>query len=220
MNPRTGVLTTTATICLLAGCSTSSHGGSSAPSPTASASTSSEPTADPSPTYPPGPEGDIDKKADTAGWEYDSLYATASDYVQDICDSLPDQPDNGSPAQWLAESGNMEGDGAKILTYGIPKLCPRWKSTITSAAAGTYDRWISTGEWEIKNHPSSSGKTQEAAPGTYRATGTFSNCYWERTTAAGNIIANQYVTQARTLTVTLRSGELFKNECGNFKPVK
>ncbi|MFE7236388.1 hypothetical protein ACFVAF_38480 [Streptomyces sp. NPDC057596] len=185
-----------------------------------------EPTAEPEetePEYPPGPEGEIDEKADTEGWEYDSLYDSASDYVQDICDSLPDQTETASPAQWLAEAGFMEDDGAKILTFGVPKLCPKWTKTVKAAVSGTYERWISRGEFDVKAKPKpfrSGDDVQEIGPGTYQAKGKFSNCYWERTTQSGNIIANQFVTQARVLTVTLRVGDLFKNDgCGTFKPV-
>ncbi|MFJ4513042.1 hypothetical protein [Streptomyces sp. NPDC088816] len=194
--------------------------------PTVTATPEESDTAEPEetePEYPPGPEGEIDEKADAEGWEYDSLYDSASDYVQDICDSLPDQTETASPAQWLAEGQNMSDDEAKILTFGVPKLCPKWAKTVKAAVSGTYERWISRGEFEVKAKPKpfrSEDDVQEIGPGTYQAKGKFSNCYWERTTQSGNIIANQFVTQARVLTVTLRVGELFKNEgCGTFKPV-
>ncbi|MFF7889516.1 hypothetical protein ACH40F_53565 [Streptomyces sp. NPDC020794] len=67
--------------------------------------------------------------------------------------------------------------------------------------------------------PRTTSDVQEIGPGTYQAKGEFSDCYWERTSQSGNIIENKFVTQARALTVTLRVGELFKNECGTFKPV-
>lgn len=194
------------------------------------AATSSTPGSDESaapesaePEYPPGPEGAIDRKADTEGWTYDdSTYASASEFVQDICDSLPEQSKNWSPAQWLAEGGYMDADGQKILKFGVPKLCPKWMPTVKAAVSGDYERYISSGEYEVKAHPKPSkagADVEEVAPGTYRATGRFEDCYWERTAANGDIIANQFVTQARELTVTLRAGELFKNDCGTFKPV-
>ncbi|MFF4442618.1 hypothetical protein [Streptomyces sp. NPDC001621] len=174
--------------------------------------------------YPPGPEGEIDEKSDTEGWEYDGLYSSASEYVQDICESLPDQSKDGSAAQWLAESNNMEGDGEKILKFGVPKLCPKWAKTVKAAASGDYERWILSGEYEVKTNPKpydpdAELDVQEIKPGTYVASGRIEDCYWERTAANGDIIANQFVTQATRLTVTLQAGELFKNECGPFKPV-
>jgi hypothetical protein len=176
------------------------------------------------PEYAPGPEGEIDRKADEEGWVYDSLYSSASAYVQDICESLPSQTKNWSPEQWLAEAGYMDADGAKILKFGVPKLCPKWTKTVTAAASGDYERYISSGEYEVKTDPApydpdSGSDVQEIPPGTYVASGHFSDCYWERTAANGDIIANQAVTQATRLTVTLRAGELFKNDCGTFKPV-
>ncbi|MFC8370676.1 hypothetical protein [Streptomyces sp. NPDC057238] len=171
-----------------------------------------------------GPEGEINAKADAEGWVYDSLYGSAAEYVQDMCDSLPDQAEDWSPAQWLAEGGYMTDDGEAILKFGVPKLCPEWSKTVKAAASGNYERWISGGEYEVKANPApfdpeSESDVQEIGPGTYRAKGEFSDCYWERTSQSGDIIANQFVTQARTLTVTLQAGELFKNDCGTFKPV-
>lgn len=177
------------------------------------------------PVYPPGPEGDIDRAADEGGWVYDdSTYASASAFVQDICDSLPEQSKNWSPAQWLAEGGYLDDDSASILDVGVPKLCPKWKKTLKAAEDGTYVRYISSGDFEVKAHPKpydqdSDSDVEEIAPGTYEARGEFKDCYWERTSKSGDILENRFVTQARVLTVTLRVGELFKNDCGTFKPV-
>lgn len=217
-----------AVVVLASGCGGGSGKADSKPStPATSASAEETDTAVPEDTateYPDTPEGDIDKKADEEGWVYDSLYDSASAFVKDICDSLPDQSKNWSGAQWLAESGNMHDDGKEILEFGVPKMCPKWTKTVKAAVSGDYVRYISSGEYEVKAHPKpydpdSDSDVQEIAPGTYVARGHFSDCYWERTAADGNIIANQFVTQATRLTVTLRVGELFKNECGTFKPV-
>jgi hypothetical protein len=106
----------------------------------------------------------------------------------------------------------------------VPKLCPKWSKTLKSAEAGTYVRYIGSGEYEVKAHPKpydpeSDSDVQEIKPGTYVARGEISDCYWERTAPDGTIIANNFVTQARVITVTLGVGELFKNDCGMFKPV-
>ncbi|MCQ9706133.1 MULTISPECIES: hypothetical protein [Streptomyces] len=212
-----------AAVAVLVGCGGGSDKADAKPSKESAPTATPEEldTAEPKetePEYPPGPEGAIDEKADIEGWEYGSAYDSAPDYVQDICDSLPKQ-DASSPAQWLAESGNMEGDDGKILTFGMPKLCPEWSKTVKAAVSGTYERWISLGEFDVKAHPKLGDDVQEIGPGTYQAKGKFSGCYWERTTLSGDIIANQFVSQARVLTVTLRAGELFKNGCGTFKPV-
>jgi hypothetical protein len=180
---------------------------------------------EPTPEYPPGPEGEIDAKADSSGWVYDSLYSSASEFVQDMCDSLPEQSENWSPEQWLAEGGYLDGDGKAILSFGIPKLCPTWSKTLKAAVSGSYDRYISGGEYEVVKKPApydpdSDSDVQQIGPGTYQVKGEISDCYWERTSQSGDIIDNQFVTQARKITVTLRVGELFKNDgCGTFRPV-
>ncbi|MFF3208328.1 hypothetical protein [Streptomyces sp. NPDC002962] len=214
----------------LSGCGGGTEAGDAKPSVTASASPSETvdtavPEVETEPEYPPGPEGAIDEKADTEGWVYDSLYASASAFVQDMCDSLPEQSKDWSPAQWLAEGGYMDDDGKAILGFGIPKLCPKWTKTLKAAVSGDYERYISGGDFEVKKHPkpfdtSGDSDVQEIGPGTYVAKGEISDCYWERTSSSGDIIDNQFVTQARKITVTLRVGELFKNDgCGTFKPV-
>ncbi|WP_148088579.1 hypothetical protein [Streptomyces sp. PanSC9] len=221
-----------AAVLMLGGCggSTSDEEGKAKPPPPTPTVEDSPawdtalPTAEePAAEYAPGPEGAIDQKADEESWMWDSDYSSASEYVQDMCDSLPSQSKDTSPAQWLAEAGYMDEDGQKILKYGVPKLCPKWTQTIKAAVSGDYPRYISGGEYEVKTNPApydpdSGSDVQEIGPGTYVATGHFSDCYWERTDANGNIIDNQFVTQATRLTVTLQVGELFKNECGTFKP--
>jgi hypothetical protein len=217
-----------AAVAALAGCG-GSDGGGKASAPASSSTPSKDPVTEvpeeTEPAYPPGPEGDIDRKADEEGWVYDSLYTSASGFVHDICDSLPvSAKDGASRPQWLAEGGYLADDGEAILKFGVPKLCPKWTKTLAQAASGDYERWITSGEYEVKAHPKpydpdSDSDVQEIGPGTYRARGEFSDCYWERSSQSGDIIENKFVTQARVLTVTLRVGELFKNECGTFKPV-
>lgn len=219
-----------AAVVLVAGCggggdeaSPKAGGASASSAPASPVESSSAPVVDPGPVYPAGPEGDIDRAADENGWVYDSLYGSASEFVQDICDSLPDSAKDGaSRPQWLAESGNMADDGQEILELGIPKLCPKWTKTLKAAVSGDYERWISSGDYVVVAKPAPydpDADVQEIAPGSYEARGEFSDCYWERTSQSGDIIENKFVTQARVLSVTLRVGELFKNECGTFRPV-
>ncbi|MER5618884.1 hypothetical protein [Streptomyces sp. NPDC002215] len=96
---------------------------------------SSEP--EPSVEYPAAPEGDIDRLTDEKGWVVDDLYPAASDFVADICESLPvSAADSSSRPQWLAESGNMDGDGKAVLQAGIPMLCPKWTPVLKQAVPG------------------------------------------------------------------------------------
>jgi hypothetical protein len=213
---------------VLAGCGGGSDEGS-AGTPSTAVSVSEVASSAPvpevtEPEYPPGPAGEVDRKADEEGWTVDELYASASEFVDDICVSLPDQGEGGSRGQWLAESGNLDGDGKAVLTFGVPKMCPKWAATVRDAVSGHYDRWIGLGDFEVVSDPApydpeAEADVQQIGPGTYEASGRFKDCYWERTSQGGDIIANRFVTQARKIRVTLRVGELFKNDCGPFKPV-
>jgi hypothetical protein len=216
-------------VVVLAGCSSADDGGggregsgSAAARETATETVESAPE-EPEAEYPPGPEGDIDRKADAEGWEVDSTYDSASEFVDDMCVSLPDEGRAGvSRAQWLDEGGYLLGDSAAILKFGVPKLCPKWTKTVKAAESGDYERAVTVGDWEVVADPAPydpEEDVQQMRPGTYRAVGRFEDCYWERTSEDGDIIDNQFVTQARTLTVTLRAGELFSNDCGVFTRV-
>ncbi|WP_267245247.1 hypothetical protein [Streptomyces sp. PR69] len=60
-----------------------------------------------------------------------------------------------------------------------------------------------------------------AGPGTYQVSGKLEDCCWERTRQDGTIIDNQFASQARKITVTVRAGELFKSDgCGTWSLVK
>jgi hypothetical protein len=225
------VVAVAAAVTVVAGCGGGSDQADAEVSPSVSSPAVTPSSAEPevvapsTPEYPPGPEGEIDAKADTEGWVYDTIYSSASAFVQDICDSLPVSAiDGASRPQWLVESGQMDGDGEAMLSFGIPKLCPKWTKTVKAAVSGDYERWYGAGDYEVVKNPApydpeADSDVLQMGPGTYRATGKFEDCYWERTSAGGDIIENQFVTQARRITVTLRVGELFRNECGVFKPV-
>ncbi|MFD3336136.1 hypothetical protein ACFWV1_26335 [Streptomyces sp. NPDC058700] len=182
-----------------------------------------DPYATEEPIYAAGPEGEIDKLADEKGWEYDGLYSTASAFVKDICESLPVSAiDGASRPQWLAGSGNLDGDGKAILQAGIPKLCPKWMPTLKQAVAGDYDRWFTSGTYVVSSKPAAEGQDEMIPPGTYRAEGRMENCYWERTSEAGEILDNNFATSARKITVTIRSsdGQFTSEGCAVWKPVK
>lgn len=111
---------------------------------------SSEP--EPSVEYPATPEGDIDRLADEKGWVVDDLYPAASDFVADTCESMPvSAVDGASRPQWLAESGNMDGDGKAVLQARIPKLCPKWTPVMKQAVSGRYDRWFGDGTYVVSS---------------------------------------------------------------------
>ncbi|MFE7547055.1 hypothetical protein [Streptomyces gardneri] len=176
-----------------------------------------DPYATEEPVYAAGPEGEIDQAAAEKGWE--SGVYEPSELVAAVCKDLVSGPEERgqSPAQWLAEGMRMEGDDKHILLLGIPKLCPKWTSAVKAAAAGKYERWFGDGTYVV-----SSKDADGIPPGTYRAEGAMENCYWERTTEGGEIIANNFATSARKITVTIRSsdGQFTAQECATWKPVK
>ncbi|MGS2592138.1 hypothetical protein [Streptomyces hebeiensis] len=221
-----------AAVLLVSGCGGSS-GGSEGPGPAGEESSpaavpeSSGPAAEESEeeSFPATPEGDVDRLAAEKGWVVDDLYPAASDFVADICESLPESAaDSSSRPQWLAESGVLDGDGEAVLLAGVPKLCPEWEAVVKEAVSGDYERWVGSGEYEVKGKPGPADAESDVLvmpAGTYRTVGALADCYWERTSEDGQIIDNQFATQARRITVTVRAGELFKSEqCGTWKPVK
>lgn len=209
-------------VAALSGCG--SDGGDDA-KPAASSPPVSEvaPPAEPTveePEFPDTPEGDIDKLADEKGWDVDSAF------VADVCDSLPvSAVDAASRPQWLAESGDLDGDGKAALQVGIPKLCPKWTPVLKQAVSGRYDRWFSDGTYVVSSKEPTAAEVEEDVqtipPGTYRAKGRMEDCYWERTTKSGDIIDNSFATSAREITVTIRAsdGQFTTRDCEVWKPV-
>lgn len=209
---------------LVAGCGTEDGkaGGKPSARPTHRATVEpTEATADPTQDpYPDTPAGDLDRKADEKGWEVDSLYPAASDYVADICESMPMQKKLGSdPGEWLMTAQTPDGDEESVLRAGMPTLCPKWWPTTKKALSGNFVHTYSDGTYEVKASPKDFAK--EIAPGTYRVKGDLDGCYWERSTRSGDIIANNFASAAREITVTIASSDgLFKAErCGTWKPV-
>lgn len=244
-----------AVVALVSGCGGSEGGVAKAEPSTSSSpppsvvSTTPEEEATPEPEFPPTPEGEIDKLAVLRTWQVDSLYGSASGFVRDICESLPESAVDGmSRPQWLAEGGHLEGDGAKVLQFGVPKLCPKWTATVKAAVSGSYERWYSDGTYVVaadkpRASPSPTGAPdpddfvtgedgerlddqveaeETIPPGTYRAKGRMENCYWERTAKNGEIIDNQFATSAREITVTIRAsdGQFTSEGCAVWRPVK
>ncbi|MEU5490224.1 hypothetical protein AB0G98_21105 [Streptomyces sp. NPDC020196] len=222
-----------AAVVLVSGCG-GDGGGDAGAKASSSPTVPVSPTPDPVPTveepvYPAGPEGDIDRLADEKGWAVDELYSSASEFVTDICESLPESAVEGaSRPQWLAESGNLDGAGADILKAGVPKLCPKWSKTVREAVSGDYERWFGNGTYVVSSKPPTDEHLAEdedtvtIPPGTYRAKGAMEDCYWERTSESGEIIDNNFATSARVITVTIAGsdGQFTSEGCEVWKPVQ
>lgn len=221
-----------AAVVLVSGCGGGGDDGkpaSAVSSPEVVPSTVPPVTEDPEPVYAAGPEGDIDRMADEEGWIVDDLYGSASEFVRDICDSLPvSAVDGASRPQWLVESGTLDGSGEAMLLAGVPKLCPKWSKAVKQAASGDYERWFGNGTYVVSSKPPTAEELEQdedlvtIPPGTYRAAGRMEDCYWERTSKAGDIIDNNFATSARSITVTIAAsdGQFTSERCAVWKRVK
>ncbi|MEU2981473.1 hypothetical protein ABZ678_32195 [Streptomyces hirsutus] len=202
----------------------------SSPSPSAVAASPLASPPAPSPTepeFPDTPAGRLDKKAYESNWEVEGEeYASASEYVNDVCQKLKGGlVELGdwwfTPEQYLAEEGELTKDRKKILRSGIPQLCPKRWPQVERAMNKTYKRAISNGTYDV----AAKGGPEVMPPGTYRTDGgplgDITDCYWERTTGSGEIVDNNFATVARSITVTVRRGELFTtSDCGVWMPVE
>lgn len=91
---------------------------------------------------------------------------------------------------------------AEFMELAIRHLCPKYVPLINKAKNSFGDGEYTVGD-DIK-------------PGTYRTSPRITDCYWERSTAGGDIIANNFINNApRGVTVTVHTGEGFTSEgCG------
>jgi hypothetical protein len=222
-----------AAVVAVSGCG-SSGGGDVGAKASSSTAVSSSPTPVPVPTveepvYPATPEGDIDRIADEKGWVLPDLYSSASEFVTDICESLPVSGVEGSSRpQWLARTEGFEGSGKEMLQVGVPKLCPKWSKALEQAVSGDYDRWFGNGTYVVSSKPPTPEQlaededVQTIPPGTYRAKGAVEDCYWERTSEAGEILDNNFATSAQSIMVTIQAsdGQFTSEGCEVWKPVK
>ncbi|TYB50221.1 hypothetical protein FXF51_56695 [Nonomuraea sp. PA05] len=118
---------------------------------------------------------------------------------QEACE-LADYEDRVTMVQEVLDP--VEGD-RDIYRAAFTALCPQHKKVWTLAASGFADGKHTVGK--------------QIRAGTYRTMRRpVKDCYWERSTSAGRIIANQLVTNAPNgLRVTLARGEGFTSrDCG------
>lgn len=132
------------------------------------------------------------------------------------CDSLRDyyQPDTPQAAARLVED-RLTRDRPAIEVF-----CPEFLGALSLAEAGFFDGTHRVGDV-------ADGANLQVAAGTYAtvvnpgSAGT-SDCYWERSSASGETIANDFVTLApEGVTVTIQSGEGFSSQgCGAWLPAR
>lgn len=140
----------------------------------------------------------------------------AYEYHLELCTTLRNggQPAHGtwpaqSPAQVLRDGWGVGDPNAwsarkEKATVAelviIPILCPDQAQAIADAKAGNFTRAMRTG---FPNGKYLVGT--DIAPGTYTINTRVEDCYWERADAQGNIIDNNFVNLAPSLTVTIES---------------
>lgn len=173
------------------------------------------------------PQERVDAGAEAEGWTMpDQAYETASDYVDDVCETLDsyeerDDPD-APPSSWLTRANPPEGDEKLALRAGVPVLCPRWEKTVLEVLDGKAEQLLLGGSYEV----SSEVGARSVRPGTYRTTGGedgLSDCYWERSSDGGDIIDNQFVSgDAKSIEVTIEAsdGSFTTRDCGVWRQVK
>lgn len=168
--------------------------------------------------YPDTPESEtFDQVATVKGWEIDG-YTQASEWVLMMCESMDAWEPGVAEALAMNHVSDMTEAEKAALEEGAAALCPAHAKDVKAALKGDVKRSMNSGSYEIVSDPGLD--PEKAGPGTYQVSGELENCYWERTTQAGDIIDNQFATQARKITVTVRVGELFTSDgCGTWAPV-
>lgn len=196
-------------VLVLAGCGQDATTAASSPPSTFTSTLT--PSATPKPTSNVPTEPELNKAelryltalAKAMG-EKDVQSLTAYSYVDDGYVACGRGADADGPPTVDAIVEHLEEDrdlyGA-ALTHLCPKYLPLWRKARDGFTDGEY----TVGE--------------DIRAGTYRTTpGRLTKCYWERSTGAGRIIDNQWVTNApKGATVTVRRGEGFTSDgCGNW----
>lgn len=142
---------------------------------------------------------------------------------QSICEGLRA---GRSDAYSLATIEGVRGqneNGRRIVTM-VPILCPEQQVIVDQALTGDVRRTTFTsGKYLV-----GSGLDQPVraahyvSPGTYQTETSVSDCYWERSDSQGNIIDNNMVSIAPSITVTIAptDGGFTAKGCGTWKLVE
>jgi hypothetical protein len=105
--------------------------------------------------------------------------------------------------------GLIEDPPSKFGKLAIKMLCPKYLPMLKKAAGGFGEGDLTVGT--------------DVKPGTYRTTDSAHDCYWERSTGGGGMLANDFVSNApKGVTVTIYASDGgFKSEnCGDWIRVR
>lgn len=148
---------------------------------------------------------------------------------QELCSALQagGRPENGTipaknSAQLLAEGyyfdkaapTQAEQHTIRRIEVMIPVLCPDQVDTVAKAKAGDYEVLPQTKFGDGKYLVG-----EKLQPGTYTIPTKVTDCYWERSDAQGNIIDNNFISIAPSVTVTVGASDsgFTSNGCGTWE---
>lgn len=171
----------------------------------------------------PEPETDYDRYARAltergiifkAGTRYTSTFSVD----QGICDDLRSGEQTAyelATLERVAIEGDNNGERIKAM---VPILCPDQQYAVDEALSGTpLQTKIFSSKYLVAaiREP---GGPMTVQPGTWTTTGPVSGCYWERGDANGNIIDNNFVSYAPSITVQIAEtdGTFVAQRCGDW----
>lgn len=154
----------------------------------------------------------IRSSTDKAFLKYLKRHQDADDY--DTSEALSGGPEACAELEAGYKPGSLDAvnylvsDATDPLEVAAVKYyCPKFSDTL-SLAARTFD----DGDYLVGS---------DIKAGTYRTAKRATDCYWERSTSGGSIIANDFVSfAAQGVTVTIYKGQGFTSDnCGYWYPV-
>jgi hypothetical protein len=121
--------------------------------------------------------------------------------VRRVCEEMASPAGRSSAAEVLDSVVDGKPDVLKLFQTGIPVWCPNQAGALQDVMDGNIP--LGDGTYET-----GSGHDQ-IKPGTYQTTGSVDDC----------IIANNFVTHAKTITVTVKAsdGSFTTQRCGTWK---
>ncbi|RVW03020.1 hypothetical protein EGT50_09940 [Rhodococcus xishaensis] len=115
-------------------------------------------------------------------------------------------------------------ESGRHITTMVPILCPDQQPIVDQAMAGDVQQTTFRGGKHLIGNGLEISPLggYYLSPGTYQTEKPVSDCYWERSDANGNIIDNNFVTLAPSVTVTIAPTDsgFTSDGCGTWKLVE
>jgi hypothetical protein len=162
----------------------------------------------------------VDQDATAAGLGELPAYSSPHAAVEEVCAQLRSPKAGYTPTKWLIYDmqfypGMPAPYKDRLYRIGFPHLCAEHVATLDAVLGGTAP--IEDGTHEI------GAEIYKIVPGQWRTTGDVSDCYWERTSPAGDILDNQFATHASgqiTVTIQPSDGSFTTRGCGTWELVR